>query len=386
MKFDYLVGQHELKRRFVEQIDNNRVSHAQLFCGKQGYGTLALAVAYVQYLFCEHRHDGDSCGECPSCKMVDMLQHPDLHLVFPVNKRDKKAGEVVTSDMFVDKWSRLCFEKGAMFDIDEWYDRLDLGPTMKGIISAKESENIIKKLSLKSFMAEYKVVLIWLPEAMNIEAANKLLKVLEEPWDKTLFILVTEHPEQLLPTIVSRTQQVVVPPIEYAEMVGLANASGAEGEEANAIARLSQGSILEFEKVIKGMDKEANRDFFDQFRTLMRLCYSSDHLKLMAWVDEMLTHTRECMCQFFMHAERLFRESYMLHLGVQEVSYVWGEEADFCRKFAPYIDSKNIERLIAETEQALYQVSHNGAPRIVFTHYALTVSKMINNISPKGNS
>lgn len=171
-----------------------------------------VAVAYVQYLCCRHRSGGDSCGECPDCRQIAALAHPDLHLVFPVNKQGKKSGEVMRSDEFLPQFRALFAERGGYFSPQDWYDRLDLGKTLKGMIAAREADEIIRKLSFKSFEADYKTMLIWLPEAMNEEAANKILKILEEPWDRTLFILVCEH-RPLLPTIVSRTQEVCVPRI-----------------------------------------------------------------------------------------------------------------------------------------------------------------------------
>ena len=222
MRFADIIGHDALKARLRAQIDAGRVSHAQLFTGDAGYGSLPLALAYVQYLFCPHRHDGDSCGECPSCQQIEALAHPDLHFVYPVNKREKKAGEVVISDMFIDKWRAIWQRNSGIFSAEEWYSDLDLGKTMKGLISAKESEEIIRKLQFKSYSSEYKAMIIWLPEAMNQEAANKILKILEEPWEKTLFILVSEQPELLLQTITSRTQEVTVGRIDVATLQGVA--------------------------------------------------------------------------------------------------------------------------------------------------------------------
>ena len=194
MRFADITGQEDLKRHLARSVDAGRVSHAQLFSGAAGYGTLALAVAYVQYLCCRHRRDGDSCGECPDCRQIAALAHPDLHLVFPVNKQGKKSGEAVRSDEFLPQFRALFAERGGCFSPQEWYDRLDLGKTLKGMIAAREADEIIRKLSFKSFEADYKTMLVWLPETMNEEAANKILKILEEPWERTLFILVSEQP------------------------------------------------------------------------------------------------------------------------------------------------------------------------------------------------
>ncbi len=380
MKFADIIGHDDLKRRLAAQIDAGRVSHAQLFTGLAGYGTLPLALAYVQYLFCPNRHDGDSCGECPSCRQVEALAHPDLHLVYPVNKQGKKAGEAVTSDMFIDRWRELWSEKQGIFSADDWYSKLDLGKTMKGLITAKESEEIIKKLSFKSYSSEYKAMIIWLPEAMNQEAANKILKILEEPWEKTLFILVSERPEQLLATITSRTQEVAVARIDVESLKRVACNEGKAADEALTMARLAGGSILELRELLNGVADDVRAQSFELFTRLMRLSYNDKHLELFEWADDIAALTREGQRQFFLHAVRLLRESYMIHAGLASISYLWGEELKFCRNFAPFIGNQNIEILVEEIERAMLQIQQNGSPRIVFTHFALAVSKQINRL------
>ena len=380
MKFADIIGHDALKARLKAQIDAGRVSHAQLFTGDAGYGSLPLALAYVQYLFCPNRHDGDSCGECPSCRQIEALAHPDLHMVFPVNKREKKAGEAVISDMFIEKWRDIWQRNGGIFSADEWYADLDLGKTMKGLISAKESEEIIRKLQFKSYSSEYKAMIIWLPEAMNQEAANKILKILEEPWDKTLFILVSEHPELLLQTITSRTQEVSVGRIDVATLEGVALREGKPQDEAHNIARLAGGSVLELRELLRGETDETRAQSFELFTRLMRLSYNDKHLELFEWADDIAALTREGQRQFVLHAVRLLRESYMLHAGLGTISYLWGEERAFCTKFAPFIGNQNIEILVEEIERAMLQIQQNGSPRIVFTHFALAVSKQINRL------
>ncbi len=380
MKFADIIGHDDLKRRLTLQVDMERVSHAQLFTGLAGYGTLPLAIAYIQYLFCSNRHDGDSCGVCQSCQQISALAHPDLHFVFPVNKREKRAGEVVISDMFIDKWRQIWSETDGIFTPEEWYSRLDLGKTMKGLITAKESEEIIKKLQFKSFSSEYKAMIIWLPEAMNQEAANKILKILEEPWDKTLFILISEHPELLLPTITSRTQEISVPRIEPQTLERIALSMGKNESEAHNIARLAGGSLIELKELMRGESDEARHQYFELFTRLMRLSYNDRHLELFEWADDLTALTREGQRQFFLNSVRLLRESYMIHAGLSSISYLWGEEAEFCKKFAPFIGNQNIEFLIEEIETAMMQIAQNGAPRIIFTHFALAVSKQINRL------
>ncbi len=380
MRFSDVIGHDDLKRRLSQQIDAGRISHAQLFSGVAGHGTLPLALAYVQYLFCPHRHNGDSCGECPSCQQISSLAHPDLHFVFPVNKQNKKSGEVIISDMFIDRWREMWSHSGGIFTPEEWYERLDLGKTMKGLITVKESDEIIRKLQFKSFSSDYKAMIIWLPEAMNTDAANKILKILEEPWDKTLFILVSERPDLLLQTITSRTQEVAVGGIDIPTLERIALDEGREPLEARNMARLASGSIIELRAMLRGQSDEARKQYFELFCCLMRLSYNDKHLELFEWADDMTALTREGQRQFFLNAVRLLRESYMIHAGLGSISYLWGEEADFCRKFAPFIGNQNIEYLVSEIETAMMQIAQNGAPRIIFTHFALAVSKQINRL------
>ena len=378
MRFADITGQEDLKRHLAQSVDAGRVSHAQLFTGLAGAGALALAVAYVQYLCCRHRRDGDSCGECPDCKQIAALAHPDLHLVFPVNKQGKKSGEVMRSDEFLPRFRELFTERGGYFSAQDWYDRLDLGKTLKGMIAAREADEISRKLSFKSFEADYKTMLIWLPEAMNEEAANKILKILEEPWEKTLFLLVSEQPDRLLPTIISRTQEVAVPRIAPDVLEGVAHGQGiADPVKARNMARLAGGDLVELQHLVAGENDALRKENFDLFCGLMRLSYNDKHLELVTWAEDAAQLSREQQRAFLRDASRLLRESYMLHAGIHEISYLWGEELAFCSKFAPFVGSQNIEPLIGEIESALAQISQNGNPTIVFTHFALAVSKMI---------
>ena len=380
MRFADIIGQEDLKRHLAQSVDAGRVSHAQLFTGLSGSGALALAVAYVQYLCCRHRRDGDSCGECPDCKQIASLAHPDLHLVFPVNKQGKKSGEVMRSDEFLPLFRTLFDERGGYVSPQDWYDRLDLGKTLKGMIAAREADEIIRKLSFKSFEADYKTMLVWLP-AMNEEAANKILKILEEPWERTLFILVSEQPDRLLPTIISRTQEVCVPRIAPDVLARVAAERGVSDPlQARNMARLAGGDLLELNHLVAGESDALRKENFDLFCGLMRLSYNDKHLELVSWAEDAAQLSREQQRAFLRDAARLLRESYMLHAGIREISYLWGEELAFCSKFAPFVGPRNIEPLIAEIESASAQIAQNGNPTIVFTHFALSVSKMIKHL------
>lgn len=381
MRFADIPGHDELKRRLARNADEGRISHAQLFTGICGAGTLPLAAAYAQYINCTCRRDGDSCGECPSCRQAEALAHPDIHFVFPVNKLGKKSGEAVLSGEFMPQWRELFSRTGGFFSPQQWFDTLNLGKTLKGVISAKESDEIIRTLSFKSFESEYKTMIVWMPETMNDEAANRILKILEEPWDKTLFLLVSEHPDRLLKTILSRTQEVSVPRLDTATLEAEARRMGeSDPAKIRNMARLANGDLLELRRQIEGGEEDARHENFEAFCSLMRLSYNDRHLDLLVWADETAQLSRERQTAMLRDFSRLLREAFVIHAGVPETSYLWGEEAEFCRKFAPFIDGRNIEPIVAQIESAMRQIGQNGNPRIVLTHFALAVSKYIRHL------
>jgi len=378
MRFADVIGQEALKKHLAAGADAGRVSHAQLFSGTAGTGALPLALAYAQYLNCTDRRDGDSCGVCPNCRQTAALAHPDLHFVFPVNKQGKKSGEAMLSDAFLPLWREMFARTGGYFSPQQWYEALDLGRTLKGAISVKEADEIIRKLSFKSYEAPYKIVIVWLPETMHEDAANKILKILEEPWEKTVFLLVSEQPERLLQTVLSRTQEIAVPRIATGVLEDAAARAGeTDPGRRHSLARLANGDYLEFERLLAGRNDESRKECFDLFCSLMRLSYNDKHLELIGWAEEVAQLAREQQRALLHHAARLLRESYMLHAGLGDIGYLWGEEAAFCRNFAPFIDNANVERIFAEIETALAQITQNGNPTIVFTHFALSVSKQI---------
>lgn len=377
MRFSDIIGQQELKRHLTDSIDKGRISHAQLFTGKAGAGTLPLAIAYAQYLNCPNRKDGDSCGVCPSCHQIAQSAHPDVHFIYPVNKQGKKSGEVVLSAEFLPLWREIMSQSGGYFTRQEWYEKLDLGKTLQGMISAKEADEIIRRLSFKSFQSKYKVVIIWQAETMNEEAANKILKILEEPWENTIFLLVAERSDLLLKTILSRTQETSVPSLRVEDLTALSH--GSEQERRN-MARLAAGDLIQMRRMVQGEGDELREECFELFCRLMRLSYNDKHLELLDWADEVAQLSREQQRQMLTHSSRLLREAYMLHAGLGQISYLWGEEAKFCNNFAPFIGNQNIEILISEIESAMRQINQNGNARIVFTHFALAVSKQINRL------
>lgn len=373
MKFSDVIGHEELKRKLRDNIDAGRVSHAQLFAGEAGWGSLQLALAYVQYLHCTNRTGGDSCGCCTSCVQMQALAHPDVHFVFPVVNPTKNP----TSDSLIDQWRTICRDNDAIFGEHEWYEAVEAN-NAQGIIPVKEASEVIRKLSYKAFEGDYKSVIIWLPEKMKREAANALLKILEEPWDKTLFVLVSEKPDTLLDTIISRTQSVGVGRIEEEALASYATRRlGAGADQAAVAAKLADGSVIELRRIVsEGGSAEAS-DNFELFTRLMRLSYSNRHLELFEWADQLVASGREGQKSFLEYTLRLLRESYMLTAGMESVSYLWGDEKAFCTKFAPFVANHNIEALVAATERAIRDIGQNGNPRMVFPHYALAVSKLI---------
>ena len=379
MRFCDIKGHTELKRRLAAGIDGGRISHAQLFVGAAGSGTLPLALAYTQYLHCTSRHNGDSCGECPSCRQIEKLAHPDLPLVFPVNKQGKKPTNGLVANDFIDEFRALFERTGGYFSAQQWYDMLDLGKTLKGAIAVREAEEMIRKLSFKSFASKYKTMLIWLPETMNERAANMILKILEEPWEDTIFILVAEQPDKILGTILSRTQEVTVPRLSTEDLMTEIYKSGITDEaEVRNMARLACGDFLQLQQLLSGEEDEIKNENFNLFRTMMRHCYLNKHLELLVWADEVASLSRERQMGLMADFARLLREAYITHAGVKEASYLWGEEADFCGKFAPYIGSDNIEQILELLEEALRRLRQNGDPRIVFSYFALATSRYIN--------
>ena len=239
MLFRDIIGQEEIKAQLRASVREGRIPHAQLFTGISGIGKLQLALAYAQYVNCAHRTNEDSCGQCPTCLQMQKLQHPDLHFVFPIVKIEHED----TCDAFMEQWREIILSRGY-FDLEDWYKALRV-ETKQGMIYEKESGEILRKLSLKPFGDGYKVMIIWQPEKMNDSCANKLLKLLEEPPVQTLFILVSEHPEQLLSTILSRVQRIQIPRIPNEVVADALMRKGVPAATASDIARIANGSYLQ---------------------------------------------------------------------------------------------------------------------------------------------
>ena len=380
MRFCEIIGQDDVKRQLCQSVQDGRIAHAQLFTGLSGVGKLGLALAYAQYIACPNRTDSDSCGVCPSCLQYQKLQHPDLHFAFPIVKGDD--GDVC--DDFVEKFRNLILEN-RYFDLEDWYRAMGV-ETKQGMIYEKESSEILRKLSLKSFGDGYKVMVIWQPEKMNATCANKLLKLLEEPPTKTLFLLVSEHPEQLLSTILSRVQEVRVPRLsEDTIAAGLCGEySWLDREEAKAVAHMANGSYLTALKTMN--ESEDNQGYFDDFVALMRNAWlvgqKKDYgalLKLRQWSNDMADSKvgREKQKAFLQYAQRQIRENYIYNFACPEMNYQTEKERQFSTRFAPFIHEGNVEKMMDELGKAEQQIGQNGNAKIIFFDLCLQMIVLV---------
>ena len=380
MRFCEIIGQNEIKKQLRQAVREGRIAHAQLFTGISGVGKLGLALAYAQYIACPNRTEEDSCGVCPSCLQYQKLQHPDLHFAFPIVKGDD--GDVC--DDFVEKFRNLILEN-RYFDLEDWYRAMGV-ETKQGMIYEKESSEILRKLSLKSFGDGYKVMVIWQPEKMNATCANKLLKLLEEPPTKTLFLLVSEHPEQLLSTILSRVQEVRVPRLSEDTIAsGLCKEYSWLGvEEAKNIAHMANGSYLTALKTMN--ESEDNQGYFDDFVALMRNAWlvgqKKDYgalLKLRQWSNDMADSKvgREKQKAFLQYAQRQIRENYIYNFACPEMNYQTEKERQFSTRFAPFIHEGNVEKMMDELGKAEQQIGQNGNAKIIFFDLCLQMIVLV---------
>jgi len=372
MFFRDVIGQETVKNRLIQSAKEERVSHAQLLAGAEGSGNLALALAYAQYVSCSDKQHGDSCGECPSCRKYMKLIHPDLHFVFPVVKTPKFKDPV--SDHFIEEWRKMNFAN-PYFNLDDWFDFIGV-ENAQGLIYSNESAEIMRKLNLKSFESEYKIMVIWMPEKMHVACANKLLKLIEEPPVKTLFLLVTENEEEIITTIRSRCQLIKIPGIEPEAMAGaLERKPEAAGKNIKNLVHLSRGNYRKALKLVESAG-EGNENL-DYFKELMRLSYGRKFLDLFKWVDELSGIGRERQKSFLQYALMQVRENFIFNLKQPELVFMDEQEASFSSRFSPFINERNIVSIAEELEKAHLHISMNGNPRIIFTDMALKIVKQI---------
>jgi DNA polymerase-3 subunit delta' len=383
MLFSEIIGQQEVKKRFIRTVAEQRIPHAQLLRGPEGVGKLGLAIAYAQYICCENRTEKDSCGVCPSCIKYKKLAHPDLHFVFPVIKPANKTS-VVCDDFIADFRSMIL--NTPYFGVNEWYAKIS-GDAKQGMIYGNESEEIIRKLSLKTYESEYKVMIIWLPEKMNIACANKLLKILEEPPEKTVFLLVSNEPDQLLATILSRTQHIQIPRLSEIEITNALFKNDKleiDVEDAKYASHIASGSYLNAIAILNEGDE--NKLNFERFRMVMRLAWmvgnKKDHASLKTlkkWSDDMAAAGigRERQKNFLTYAQRLTRENFIRNLQQPELNYLTSVEADFSQNFSPFIHERNVEGLMTEFALAERHIEQNVNAKMVFFDLTLKIIMLL---------
>jgi DNA polymerase-3 subunit delta' len=374
MNFAQIPGQKEIKSKLLRSVKEERVSHAQLFAGPEGCGSMALALAYAKYISCENRTDYDSCGTCKSCVKYEKLIHPDLHFVFPVIKGKKTTDPV--SDNYLEEW-REFVKKSPYFTLNDWMDSIEVG-NAQGMIFASEASEIIKKLSLKTFESDFKIMIIWMPEKMHQATANKLLKMIEEPPEKTLFLLVSEEPDKVIPTILSRCQLVKVPSFNSRDVEKyLLDRFKIATEKAVDISHVSNGNITRAIELCENEDSSLAN--LERFKSLMRFAWKRDVISLINWSEEMASTGREAQKNFISFSLRLLRENLMLSLDQLKNSlvYLTGDEADFSRKFHPSINQNNIYPLNEELNLVYSHIESNGNAKIIFLDLALKVTRLI---------
>ena len=370
MFFRDVIGQQEVIERLVKDAQAGTVPHALLFCGPEGVGKLQTAIAFARYLLCRDKGNNvDSCGTCPSCVKMDKLVHPDLHFVFPVINKSKTAGRSTVSDDEIATWRETVLEQ-QYFGFEEWLSAID-ADNKQASIFVTESEQILSKLSLKSVEGGYKIMIIWHAEKMNQQCANSLLKLLEEPPAGTIFILTTDTPEQMLETILSRTQRIDFKRIPEQEIAVRLQGPGyqLDPETAQKISHLSGGSWLKAISTLR-INTESE-EFFDYFTQLMRLAYGRRLKDLKLWADNIAGGGREWQKRFLAYCQRMIRENFICNFHNPDLNYMTEQERQFSVKFAPFVNENNIIGLMDVLSDAQRDIEQNVNSKMVFFDLSL---------------
>jgi DNA polymerase III subunit delta' len=383
MRFREIIGQKQIKEKLIRTVLEQRVSHAQLFFGPEGNEKLALAIAYTQFINCTQKllpeggypmEEADSCGTCPSCIKFQKLVHPDLHFIYPVSRTKKIRKDHLKSIDFVENWREFLLQNEYHVGLLGWYDFIGL-ENKQGIINKDDCREIISTLSYKSYESEYKTMIIWMAERLNYAAAPTILKILEEPPEKTLFILITEDPEQIIPTIRSRTLLVKIPKMTVADVREYLVAKENAGEkEAGIIARQSSGNLKAAFNRMKNIEEENFN--FTTFRGWMRDCFSSRIPELIGFSTEIARIGRENQKSLFLYALKVIQSCVSQGQGLKELVYAEGDELIFINNFYPYINSANAPVFNQLFNDALYHIERNAHPQTLFLDVSLKSIKI----------
>lgn len=355
MTFDEVIGQSDIKERLLQMVHENRVPHAMLFCGPNGCGKMALATAF-------------GCQLLGNGPMLKKLQHPDLHFTYPTIKLPSMGEHQPVSSDFATEWNDMIL-RSPYFTMDQWMTAMGAA-NQQAIITGAESDELSRKLSLKSSQGGYKVSIIWLPERMNQTSANKLLKLLEEPPQQTVFIMVSEAPEQLLDTIRSRTQRIDIRRIATEDIQqALITQRGLEEEDARRVARLANGNWLNAINTLDAANEE--RQFLDFFIMLMRLAYTRNVKELKKWSENMAAQGREKQKRMLTYFSQQVRENFIRNFGIPELNYMTQEEEDFSKKFSRFINEANVIEISELMAKAIRDIGQNANSKVVFFDLAL---------------
>lgn len=372
MKFADIIGHEDIKRRLRYMADSGKIPHALLFGGMPGVGKLAMARAMAQYVQCTGRTEGDSCGHCPSCLQHAQLVNPDMHYVYPVLKKPSLSKPLSTD--FLEQWKEFLAES-PYARRERWLELLEAG-NGQPVIYVNEASEISRTALMSNYASKYKIYLIWLPEAMNAETANKLLKLIEEPWENTLFFLVSSEPSLLLPTIFSRTQRINFKPLTPAEISRtLQCSSGVSATTADAIGARAEGSMLKAEELLTASGEA--KEFGAIYRSMMRAAYTRRLHELYRITEEIAGFGREKTVRFLDYCSSMARENFIYNLRMPQLTQLSAEEEEFSSRFSPFVNHKNVEILMRETDRARRDISRNANARIVLFDFMLQITRCI---------
>lgn len=374
MLFREIPGNQEVKKQLISTVTKNRIAHAQLFTGNKGCAKLALAIAYAKYINCENKKDQDSCGQCISCLKYKTLSHPDLHLIFPIIKT--KGLKSLVSDNFVISFRKFIL-KNPYQSLNSWIN--DIGGENKkgeqGVVYKDEALLINQKIKLKNFESKYRVFLFWMPEKMNREASNKLLKIFEEPPRGTVFLLISEKPNLLLPTIKSRLQNIKIPKFKIKDAVVFFKEKNVSEEK---IMELSTITDLDFGKTTELLEEEGDEmDFFKNFSLWMRMVYKTDVIQIANWVDSISFIGRKNQKLFLSYCIKMMRECLIFNFAEKSLLQINKTEKNFISNFAPFIHESNTVIIVSELEKTLKSINRNANAKIVFFDLSLQLIKFL---------
>ncbi|NER13271.1 DNA polymerase III subunit delta' [Leptobacterium flavescens] len=378
MLFKDILGQQHIKKHLTHSADMGRIPHAQLFVGPEGSGTLPMAIAYAQYILCSNSGAENNSGNEACNLKFNQIAHPDLHFAFPVAANDRVKSHPV-SNHFMEEWRSFLAEQpyGNLFD---WYQLLGI-ENKQGQIGVDEAMEVVKSLSLKSFEGSYKVMIIWMAEKMNTSAANKLLKLIEEPPNKTLFILIAEEEEQIIQTIRSRCQVLHFPPLAESVIKEALQARNVVENEAVKIAHRANGN---FNKAIDLVNRDSEDLTFEKWFILwVRSAFKARGNKkaihdLIKWSEQVAATGRETQKQFLHFCLDVFRQAMLLNYKANDLVFIDLETSGFeLEKFAPFVHGNNIMEISKELQDAIYHIERNGNAKIILTDLSIKLTRLL---------